>query len=226
MRILAIIPAYNEEECIKSTVSSLVEACPQIDYLVINDGSKDATPMICRQEGFSYLSLPINTKLASAFQTGMKYACRNGYDAVVQFDADGQHLPEYIGLMADAMESNDADVVIASRLLAGEKPKGARGLGSRLISFLIRITARAKITDPTSGLRMYNRKLIKFFATEFDTSPEPDTIALLVRKGYSVVEIPAVMRERQGGESYLDLPHVVGYMARMCTSIVLFQWLR
>ena len=134
MRILAVIPAYNEEECIKSTVSSLVEACPQVDYLVINDGSKDATPIICRQEGFSYLSLPINTKLASAFQTGMKYACRNGYDAVVQFDADGQHLPEYIGIMADAMESNDADVVIASRLLAGEKPKGARGLGSRLIS--------------------------------------------------------------------------------------------
>ena len=226
MKILAVVPAYNEEECIEATIASLVEACPDVDYLVINDGSKDSTAEVCESRGLSYVTLPINTRLTSAFRTGMKYAARHGYDAVVQFDADGQHLPEYIPVMAERLSQEGVDIVIASRYLAGDKPKGARGLGSRLISALIKITTGVKITDPTSGLRMYDRRLIELFSSEFDISPEPDTVALLTRKGYGVVEIPAVMRERQGGESYLDLPHIVSYMARTCASILLFQWLR
>ena len=226
MKILAVVPAYNEEECIEATISSLVEACPDVDYLVVNDGSKDATSQVCDNHGLNYLTLPINTRLTSAFRTGMKYAHRHGYDAVVQFDADGQHLPEYIPLMANKMEDEGADVVIASRYLDGDKPKGARGLGSRLISLLIRMTTGVRITDPTSGLRLYDRRLIEVFSKDFDVAPEPDTVALLARKGYKIVEIPAVMQDRQGGESYFDLPHIISYMARTCASILLFQWLR
>ena len=226
MRILAIIPAYNEEDCIQNTVCNLVSTCPGIDYLVVNDGSTDATRSICERNGFSHVNLPINTGLASGFQTGMKYAERNGYDAVVQFDADGQHLPEFIPKMAEAMERESASIVIASRVLMGEGPKGARGVGSKLISKLIRITTKAHITDPTSGMRMYNRKLISEFAHAFDLTPEPDTVAMLARRGERIVEIPAHMEERQGGTSYLDLPHVVRYMARTCFSILMFQWFR
>lgn len=226
MKILAVIPAYNEEACIVDTVEWLRRECPDISYLVVNDGSKDATADLCRAHGFSYVSLPINTRLTSAFRCGMKYAWRHGFDAVVQFDADGQHLPSYIPKLAAAMEEHDADIVIASRFLDDTKPTGARGVGQRLITALIKLTTGMTITDPTSGMRMFNRSMIEHFAKDFDIAPEPDTVALMARKGKTIVEIPAKMQERQGGTSYLDLPHIVSYMGRTCLSILLFQWLR
>jgi glycosyltransferase involved in cell wall biosynthesis len=197
-----------------------------VDYLVVNDGSKDRTEAICNELGLNHVSLPVNTGLTSGFKCGMKYAARHGYDAVVQFDADGQHLPEFIPAMAEAMAREGAGIVIASRILAGEAPVGARGLGSKLISWLIKATTGTTITDPTSGMRMYNRTLIEQFATSFDLAPEPDSVAMLVRKGTKVVEVPAHMQERQGGTSYLDLPNIVRYMLRTCFSILMFQWFR
>jgi glycosyltransferase involved in cell wall biosynthesis len=226
LKVLAVIPAFNEEECIEATVTELQAACPDVDYLVVNDGSKDGTQHICESRGMTIVSLPINTGLASGFRTGMKYAWCHGYDAVVQFDADGQHVPTYIPKMVEEMQRSNADIVIASRYLEGKKPEGARGAGSRLISGLVKLTTGTAITDPTSGMRLFNRSMIEHFAYDFDISPEPDTMALMARKGKKIVEVPAEMRERQGGESYFDIPHIVGYMARMCASIVLFQWFR
>lgn len=226
MRILAVIPAYNEEECIENTVNNFTQICPDIDYLIVNDGSTDSTRQICERNGFSHVNLPVNSGLAVGFQTGMKYAERHGYDAVVQFDADGQHLPDYIPAMANEMSNTGASIVIASRVLAGEGPTGARGIGSKLISALIRLTSGIRITDPTSGMRMYDRSMISEFAYGHDLTPEPDTVALLARKGASIAEVPAKMQERQGGESYLDVPHVISYMSRTCFSILLFQWFR
>lgn len=226
MRILIIIPAYNEEECLVQTIRMLQDACPDIDYLVVNDGSTDRTREICEHNRFPHVNLPVNSGLSIGFQTGMKYADRHGYDAAVQFDADGQHLPEYIPIMARAMKQEEASIVIASRILAGETPVGARRVGSKLISALIRLTSGVRITDPTSGMRMYDRNVICQFARGRDLTPEPDTVALLARKGAKVSEIPARMQERQGGESYLDLPHVLSYMSRICFSILFFQWFR
>lgn len=226
MRILAIIPAFNEEECLEQTVLSLKATCADVDYLVVNDGSTDDTEDVCMSAGLNHIRLPINCGLATAFQAGMKYALRHDYDAAVQFDADGQHLPEYIPLMADAMQAQGADIVIASRVLAGENLVGARGAGSKLISHLIRLTGGVRLTDPTSGMRMYGRQMIETFSKGHDLTPEPDTIALLARKGATVVEVGAHMQERQGGESYFDLTHVVRYMARTCCSILFFQWFR
>ena len=226
MRVLAVIPAYNEEEALGTTVSGLVSTCPEVDYLVIDDGSADGTHRICVEQGLDHLRMPVNTGLSSVFRTGMKYALRHGYDAVVQFDADGQHLPEFIPPMAQALEEQDADIVIASRALAGEAPQGLRNVGSKLISWLIRVTTGATVTDPTSGMRMYNRRMIELFATGFDVHPEPDTVALVARRGGRVVEVPARMQERQGGESYLTLGNSVKYMLRTGLSILLYQWLR
>lgn len=226
MKILAIIPAFNEEECLEQTIRSLKAACPEVDYLVVNDGSTDATRNICERNHFSHVNLPVNSGLAVGFQTGMKYADRHGYDAAVQFDADGQHLPEYIPSMIDAMEHKGASIVIASRVLAGEGPTGARNVGSKLISALIRLTSGMQITDPTSGMRLYDRRMIELFSRGHDLTPEPDTIALLARKGATIAEVPAHMQERQGGESYLNLSHVISYMSRICFSILIFQWFR
>jgi hypothetical protein len=135
-------------------------------------------------------------------------------------------MPHYIEPMAEAMEREQADVVVASRILAGEAPHGLRNVGSKLISWLILRTTGTKITDPTSGMRMYNREMIKTFAHGFDLTPEPDAVAFLARKGYKVTEVAAHMQERQGGTSYLDAPNVVRYMSRTCLSILMFQWFR
>ena len=203
-KILAVVPAYNEAACIERTIRELTASCPQIDYLVVNDGSKDATALICEQNKFNYLSLPINCGLTAGFQTGMKYAYRHNYDAVVQFDADGQHMPDYIMSMYECMCAQDADIVIGSRT-GVDKPTGARGLGSRLISALIHLIAHISIQDPT---------------------PEPDALAYFARHGYTIKEVPVKMRERQGGQSYFDIGHIISYMSRTCMSIVLFQWFR
>lgn len=225
MRVLAVIPAYNEEECLEQTVSGLKTTCPEVDFLIVNDGSKDRTEQICLANGYPHLTMPVNCGLASGFQAGMRYAQRHGYDAVIQFDADGQHLPGYIPAMAVEIEKG-ADIVIASRVLAGERPVGARGVGSKLISWLIKVTTGTRISDPTSGMRMFSKSLIDIYASGFDLAPEPDAVALFARKGMRIVEIPAKMQERQGGSSYFDLPSIIRYMSRTCISIILFQWFR
>ncbi len=227
MRILAVVPAFNEEECLANTIAELCATCPDVDYVVINDGSSDGTADVIEREGLNGINLPVNTGLTSAFRTGMKYALREGYDAVVQFDADGQHLPSYIPVMASKLEAEGADIVIASRFLDGTvKPSGARGAGSRLITWLIKMTCGKTITDPTSGMRMYSRSMIELFSKGFDVAPEPDMVALVARKYGPVVEIQAQMRERQGGESYLKLGNVIRYMSRTCLSILMSRFLR
>lgn len=226
MKTLAIIPAYNEQDCILGTVAGLTATCPGIDYIVINDGSSDDTARLLDENGINHVDLPVNSRLTAAFQTGMKYAQRKGYDAAVQFDADGQHLPEYIPIMAAAMEREGANIVIASRFLEDKRGSSAREIGSALISFLIKLVSHVTITDPTSGMRMYDRKMIDDFAKGFDLAPEPDMLAYVARKGGKIVEIPAKMQERQGGQSYFDFAHIIKYMMRTCSSIVLFQFFK
>lgn len=225
-RVIAIIPAYNEEANIVSTVEDLKANAPGVDYVVINDGSKDATAAICRENGYNLVSLPVNTGLAGAFQTGMKYAERHGYDYAIQFDADGQHSAAYIDDMVREAEATGANIVIGSRFAAEKKPFSARMAGSALITAMIALTTRKKIQDPTSGMRLFDAKMIPLFAQELDYSPEPDTISLLMRNGFSVREVQVEMRERTAGESYLNFTKSVSYMLRTSISILLVQWFR
>ena len=225
-RILAIIPAYNEEENIVGTVEDLERNAPGVDHIVINDGSRDATPELCREHGYRMASLPVNVGLAGGFQTGMKYAKRHGYDYAVQFDADGQHSAAYISQLVDAAERSGADIVIGSRFVDAKKPFSARMLGSSLITLMIRLTTGKKITDPTSGMRLFNAKMIPWFADELDYGPEPDTMALVMRRGAKVEEVHVEMRERMAGESYLNFTKSVSYMLRMSVSILFVQWFR
>ena len=121
-KLLIVIPAHNEEENIASVVEDLTTRYPQYDYIVVNDGSRDKTAAICRARGYHLIDLPINLGLAGAFQTGLRYAAENGYDCAMQLDADGQHKPEYIAAMLDALEEGN-DIVIGSRFLTVKKPK-------------------------------------------------------------------------------------------------------
>lgn len=226
MKVLAIIPAYNEEDNIVSTVEDLTRCAPGVDYVVINDGSTDRTAEICRNRGFHMIELPANLGLAGGFQTGMKYALEQGYDYALQFDADGQHSAAYVWPMVEQAEAEGSDIVIGSRFCTQKKPISARMFGSMLITGMIRLTTGRRIEDPTSGMRLFNRKMIRSFACNYDFSPEPDTVALVVRNGGKVSEMQVEMRDRQAGESYLNFTKSVSYMLRVCLSILFIQWFR
>lgn len=226
MKILVIIPAYNEAGNIERVVTDLKRRGGEIDYIVINDGSKDNTAKICRDNEYELLDLPVNLGLAGAFQAGMLYAFQNGYDAAIQFDGDGQHDPAYIVPMAEVMERGDYDIVIGSRFCEEKKPRTLRMLGSRLISAAIWLTTGKKITDPTSGMRMYSARLLEQFAENMNYGPEPDTLAYLLRQGVRVNETQVEMHERIAGTSYLSLGRSVRYMLNMFISILFVQFFR
>ncbi len=225
MKPLVIIPAYNESKNIVPVVEGLKKTCPQFEYLVVNDGSTDATAQICREKGYSLLDLPVNLGLADAVGAGMKYAYKRGYDGAVQFDGDGQHRPEYLAQMAEKLDEG-YDIVCASRFLTQKRPINPRMLGSRLISFAIWLTTGQKLTDPTSGYRMYSRRIVREFATQINHTPEPDTISYLIKKGAKATEIEAEMDERKAGESYLNSINSIKYMLRIGVSVLLVQWFR
>ena len=220
--ILWIIPSYNEEKNIETVVGELVEKFPQLDYLVVNDGSADRTGQICRERGYHMLDLPVNLGLAGCFQAGMKYAYRKGYRYAIQFDGDGQHRPEYIEGIRRKMDEG-YDIVIGSRFVDRPKDWSARMLGSRLLSGAIRLTTGVRVADPTSGMRMFNREMIREFALNLNYGPEPDTVSFLIRQGARVAEVPVEISERLAGESYLKPLVAARYMVRMLISILVIQ---
>lgn len=226
MRILIVIPAYNESENIERVVNNLKTNFSQYDYVIINDGSKDNTVDICRKNGYNFIDLPVNLGLAGAFQTGMKYAWRHDYDAAIQFDGDGQHRPEYIESMIQEMEKSGCDIVIGSRFVTERKPFTMRMLGSRVISFLIMLTTFKHIKDPTSGMRLYGKTVLNEYANQINYGPEPDTLAYLLNRKCNIREIQVKIDERVAGVSYLNLWNSVKYMIKMCISIVFVQWFR
>ncbi|MBO5450554.1 MAG: glycosyltransferase family 2 protein [Lachnospiraceae bacterium] len=226
MKILIMIPAYNEELNIERVVNNLIENYPQYDYVVINDGSKDDTAKICREKGFHLIDLPINLGLSGAVQAGMRYAWQNGYDAAIQIDGDGQHRPEFIGKLAEELDKDNAQIVIGSRFVTQKKPHSLRMLGSNVISAFIKLSTGFRLNDPTSGMRMFNRDIIKEFALNINYGPEPDTISYLIKKGVRVKEVQVQMDERVAGESYLNITRSMKYMILMSFSILFIQGFR
>ena len=226
MRLLIIIPAYNEELNIENVVTNLITNYPQYDYIVVNDGSRDLTADLCRKNGYNLLDLPVNLGLTGAVQAGIRYAVRNNYDAAIQLDGDGQHRPEYIAELMATMEEAGADIVIGSRFVTEKKPKTLRMLGSNLISFLIRMSTKQRINDPTSGMRLYSKKMLNEFAYNINYSPEPDTISYLIKNGAVVREVQVKMDERVAGTSYLSLFRSIKYMILMTFSITFIQHFR
>lgn len=227
MNLLIIIPAYNEAENIERVVNNLIENYPQYDYVVVNDGSSDDTRKICAKKGYNFLDLPINVGLAGAIRAGIRYANYHGYDYAVQIDGDGQHDPKYIKDMLEKMRSAQADIIIGSRFKEKKKPHSMRMLGSRIISGAIKLTTGGKkIEDVTSGMRLFNKRMIKNFGYNMHYSPEPDTIAYLLNCGIKIEEIQVEIYERIAGTSYLNLKNSVWYMLKMLFSILVFQWVR
>ena len=224
MRLLVVIPAYNEEASLPGTVRELREKTPEADFVIVNDGSGDRTAEICRENGWPLLDLPTNLGLTGAFQTGMKYAFEQGYDAAMQLDADGQHDPAFIRPMAEKMEREGLDLVLGSRFLTERRPRSLRMAGNALIEGALRLTTGKRITDPTCGMRLYGRRVMAHMAFSPMARPEPDTLAFLIRCGARTGECPVSIRERQAGESYLSLGRSLRYMTQTGMNIFFLQW--
>lgn len=226
MRILVIIPAYNEAANIKRVVDNLIRNYPRYDYIVVNDGSTDKTVQICRENGFHYVSHPINLGIGGSVQTGYLYAKRYGYDVAVQMDGDGQHNPKYIQDVVAPIEAGEADIVIGSRFINadGFQSSPARRFGINFLSSLIELCCGQKIKDVTSGFRAVNRSIIEFYAENYAQDyPEPEAIIAGVLHHARIQEIPVVMQERTGGKSSINPWRSFYYMLKVSLSVLLFR---
>ena len=226
MKVLLIIPAYNEEENILNPCTKISEFSDEIDYIVINDGSKDNTLKILRENNINNINLINNLGIGGAVQTGYKYAYENGYDIAIQFDGDGQHDVNYVPNICEPIVEGKADMVIGTRYLDKNESQFQstfmRRLGSNIISFFIKVCTGKKITDPTSGFRAVNKKIIEEFAKEYPTDyPEPESTVCMLCKNYKVTEVPVSMNERQGGTSSIRFWKSADYMIKVVFTIII-----
>lgn len=224
MRILIIVPAYNEEESIVTTISKIRQSCPDFDYVIINDGSSDKTLDICKNNNFNVVTLPINLGIGGAVQTGYIYAKENHYDIAVQIDADGQHNPADLPKLVQPIIDGEADMTIGSRFITHEgfQSSIARRLGIKLLSGLINLKTSHRIYDVTSGFRAVNSSIIDNFSKHYPTDyPEPETITSTILSGKKVLEIPTNMEERQAGKSSIRPLHSVYYIIKVSLAILL-----
>ena len=224
MKKLVIIPAYNEEGNLEKTINDITENAPGFDYVIINDWSTDNTLEMCRHHGFHYLNLPVNLGIGGAVQTGYRYAFYHGYDLAVQFDGDGQHSAAHLEDMAKVLEKSGADMVIGSRFIEKEgfQSSGLRRVGIRYFTMLIRLLTGKTITDPTSGMRMVNRKLLEKFTNEYPKDyPEPESVVTILSENYKVKEVPVIMNEREEGVSSISLRNSVYYMIKVSFAILI-----
>ena len=224
MKKLVIVPAYNESGNILKTINDIKDNAPGFDYIIVNDCSTDNTLEIIKENGFEYLDLPVNLGIGGAVQAGYRYALNKDYDMAVQFDGDGQHNAKYLENMASRLVETESDMVIGSRFIEHEgfQSSGIRRIGIKFFTGLIKLLTGKKITDPTSGLRIVNKNLIKLFALDYPKDyPEPESEVQILSKGYKVCEVPVVMNEREEGTSSISMINGVYYMIKVSVAIVI-----
>ncbi len=224
MKVLVIIPAYNEEESILRVIEKLKKDCPRADYIVINDCSTDTTLTRLEEAGASYLNLPQNLGIGGGVQTGYKYALKNGYDIAVQIDGDGQHDTAYLNEVIAPVEAGEADITIGSRFITKEgfQSSGIRRVGIKFLSSLIYLCCGTRVQDVTSGFRAVNRKGIRLYAKEYPVDyPEPEAIVKASVMGLKIKEMPVIMKERAAGESSISPIRSVYYMIKVSIAIII-----
>jgi glycosyltransferase involved in cell wall biosynthesis len=202
-RTLLIVPAFNEEEALPTTLAELREVVPTIEVVVIDDGSSDRTAEVARANGAVCLTLPFNLGVGGALRLGFRYAVRHGFERAIQFDADGQHVAAEIQRLTDALDAG-ANMAIGSRFAeeSGYVVGRTRRQAMSTLRLGIRVLSGRRFTDTSSGFRAFDRNVLELFATTYPEEYLGDTVEALLlalRSGYEVVEVPVVMRERAGG---------------------------
>ena len=226
MKILVIVPAFNEEDCIDKVIYDLKNTNPDWDVLIVNDGSKDNTSEVAKSTNKAkVIDLVSNLGIGGAVQTGFKFAARNNYDIALQFDGDGQHIASEIPKLINPIIEKEVDVVIGSRFAVshkGWKSSIPRRLGIFIFTILNKLLIRQRITDSTSGFRAYNKEAINFLAANYPMDyPEPEAIILLGKNGFKLKEIHAEMKARETGTSSINYRRAVYYMIKVILAILM-----
>lgn len=230
MKILLIIPAYNEQENVLNVYKVIKEFNEKneqkLDYVFINDGSKDNTLKILQENNLNHVNLVHNLGIGGAVQTGYKYAYQNNYDIAIQFDGDGQHDVNYVPDICKPIINEKYNMCIGTRYLDKSSSEFQstfmRRLGKNIISFFIKALCHKKITDPTSGFRAVDKNVIEMFANNYPTEyPEPESTVQILCKGYKVIEKPVSMNERTGGKSSINIWKSIDYMVKVSMAVIL-----
>ncbi|RKI18814.1 glycosyltransferase family 2 protein [Corallococcus sp. AB030] len=220
---LIVLLAFNEEECIGSTVAELREALPEFDVLVVDDGSRDATAQRARDCGARVLSHPFNLGVAAGEASGLLFASRNGYEHVIRMDGDGQHDPASVPALREALQSG-VELVIGSRFagVTSFRSTWLRRFGNRFLAGLLSTLSHHRITDPTSGFRGFGPQAIRFFARVHPHDyPEPESVLMAARQGFAIAEVPVRMRPRLTGTSSLTPWKSAFYMAKVSFALLM-----
>ena len=220
---LAVVPAYNEAATVAGVIRSLHEHAPQFDVLVVDDGSTDRTPEIARRAGATTLTLPFNLGIGGAVQAGFKYALEHGYSYMVQVDGDGQHRADQIKNLLEPMRDDPTlDIVCGSRFLtnSGYPAPISRRTGIHIFAFILSRIVGQRISDPTSGFRLYNRRGIALFARDYPHDyPEVEAVLMLHFHRLRMREIPVQMMQRGGGVSSISSGKSIYYMTKVLLAI-------
>ncbi len=226
MKILLIIPAYNEEENILKVYKEVEKYSEKYDYIVINDCSTDKTLEILEKNNIKHINLIHNLGIGGAVQTGYKYAYENNYDIAIQFDGDGQHEIKCVDKLCKPLLDEEVNMCIGTRYLDKSSSEFQstfmRRIGKNIISFIIKMCCHKKITDPTSGFRAVDKNIIKMFSEKYPTEyPEPESLVEVFKNNYKVIEKPVSMKERQGGKSSINVFKSIDYMIKVSIAIII-----
>jgi glycosyltransferase involved in cell wall biosynthesis len=224
-KCLAIVPAYNEAGSIGGVVAALRERAPNFDVIVIDDGSTDQTSIRAQAAGAAVVRLPFNLGIGGAVQTGFVYALEHDYDYVAQVDGDGQHEPAELGRLLAAIEAQpDLDMICGSRFVSPEttyRSPISRRTGIHLFAFTLSAILGQRITDPTSGFRIYGRRAIRLFAHDYPHDyPEVEAVLMLHAHRLRMAEVPVQMHQRAAGRSSINKARSMYYMIKVSLALL------
>ena len=222
MKSIAIVPAYNEEQNIGRVVDELRAFDPELDVVVVSDGSVDRTAEVAAERGAHVVALPFNLGIGGAVQTGFQYAHENGYELVVRCDGDGQHDPSELPKVLAPVLAGEADIAVGSRFAGGEgyRSSATRRVGIHLLALIVSAIARQRVTDTTSGFQALNRKALDLFAADYPHDyPEVEGMVMTIKHRLRLTEVPVAMREREHGRSSITALRSVYYMVKVFVAL-------
>jgi glycosyltransferase involved in cell wall biosynthesis len=222
LRTIAIVPAYNEEDSLRTVLEEIHAVDPELEVVVVNDGSTDNTAKVAAAAGAAVVSLPFNVGIGGAVQTGYQYALEHGFEVAIQVDADGQHDPREIGQVLEPVFDGRADLVVGTRFVTGGGYRGTRlrRVGIRIFAAVVSLLVGQRVSDTTSGFRAVNRRALKLFAAEYPHDyPEVESIVLLSRHRLRMLEVPVQMRVRETGNSSITAMRSAYYMIKVLLAL-------